>query len=211
MNRRELLQMIATLTGGAVIGSEFFLSGCTNSTAVAEEFSKETIALLDEIGETILPATSSPGAKAAGVGSFMKRYVTDCYSAEDRKIFLDGLQQLNADSEKKNGKSFMDASPDQRKELLLALEPIAREVQAKRGKAYMDHVTEVRSKGNLYPIVGFVNPVPVHYYTQVKQLTLLGFFTSEPGATQALRYKAVPTHYEGALDYHKGDKAWAEN
>jgi hypothetical protein len=37
----------------------------------------------------------------------------------------------------------------------------------------------------------------------------LGFFTSEPGATKALRYIAVPGHYDGNLPYKKGDKAWA--
>jgi hypothetical protein len=44
----------------------------------------------------------------------------------------------------------------------------------------------------------------------MKQLTLLGFFTSEPGATKALRHIAVPGKYDGALPYKKGDKAWAE-
>jgi hypothetical protein len=43
----------------------------------------------------------------------------------------------------------------------------------------------------------------------LKELTLLGFFTSKPGATQALRYIAVPGKYDGNLPYKKGDKAWA--
>jgi hypothetical protein len=43
----------------------------------------------------------------------------------------------------------------------------------------------------------------------MKQLTLFGYFTSKEGATQALRYKAVPGKYEGCIDYKKGDKAWA--
>lgn len=209
MDRRELLKMIATLTGGAVIGSEFFLAGCTNGDKVLA-FTPETVSLLNEIGETILPATSTPGAKAADVGSFMQRYVTDCYSVEDRRIFLDGLQQLDEAAEKKFSSSFLKANPEQRKALLLSLEPVAAEVQAKRGKAFMDHMGAERAKGNQYPIVDFVNPVANHYYTMLKQLTLLGFFTSETGATQTLRYRAVPSRYDGAIEYHKGDKAWAE-
>jgi hypothetical protein len=43
----------------------------------------------------------------------------------------------------------------------------------------------------------------------MKELTLLGFFTSEVGATKALRYVAVPGKYEGCVDYKKGDRAWA--
>jgi hypothetical protein len=50
---------------------------------------------------------------------------------------------------------------------------------------------------------------PSHYFTLMKQLTLLGYFTSEIGATQALRYEAVPGRYEGCVPYKKGDKAWA--
>ena len=48
-----------------------------------------------------------------------------------------------------------------------------------------------------------------HYFSLMKQLTLLGYFTSEIGCTQALRYEAVPGRYEGCIPYTKGDKAWA--
>jgi hypothetical protein len=50
---------------------------------------------------------------------------------------------------------------------------------------------------------------PNHYFAMLKQLTLLGYFTSEIGATQALRYVAVPGKYEGCVPYKKGDRAWA--
>ena len=43
----------------------------------------------------------------------------------------------------------------------------------------------------------------------IKQLTLWGYFSSEIGATQALRYVAIPGKYEGCIPYKKGDKAWA--
>ena len=50
---------------------------------------------------------------------------------------------------------------------------------------------------------------PKHYFRMMKELTLLGFFSSKEGATQALRYIAVPGKYEGCIPYKKGDKAWA--
>lgn len=43
----------------------------------------------------------------------------------------------------------------------------------------------------------------------LRDLTVLGYFTSEIGATQALNYIEVPGRYEGCIDYKKGDKAWA--
>jgi len=51
--------------------------------------------------------------------------------------------------------------------------------------------------------------MPAHYFTMMKQLTLLGYFTSKPGATEALRYVPVPGRYEGCIPYTKGEKAWA--
>ena len=50
---------------------------------------------------------------------------------------------------------------------------------------------------------------PNHFFAMMKQLTLLGYFSSEIGATQALRYVAIPGKYEGCIPYNRGDRAWA--
>jgi hypothetical protein len=186
MDRRELLKMVALLTGGAVVGSEFFLSGCTGSAKAEVGFTPANIALLDEVGETILPATSSPGAKAAQVGEFMKVYVTDCYPQESQDAFIKGMTGIDEASKKLNGKSFMESTPQQRHDLLLNLEKEAKEFNKQHESG------------------------PKHYYTMMKQLTLLGFFTSKTGSKDALRYVPVPGKYDGAFPYKKGDKAWAE-
>ena len=80
MNRRELLRSIALLTGATVVGGEFLLSGCKNPAAGSLQLSPAMINLLNEVAETILPATDTPGAKAAAVGDFMKVMVKlNCY------------------------------------------------------------------------------------------------------------------------------------
>ena len=43
----------------------------------------------------------------------------------------------------------------------------------------------------------------------IKELTLLGYFTSEAGATQALRYLPVPGGYKGSLKLGQGERSWA--
>ena len=187
MNRREALSSVALLLGGTIIGSSAFLMGCkSNGSESGISFSPDDISFLNEVGETILPATSTPGAKEAKVGEFMSVYVSDCYEAKDQTIFKEGIQKLNDASQKKNGKSFIESTAEQRHELLVALDKEAKEYQ--QSKKPED---------------------PNHYFRMMKELTLLGFFTSEVGATKALRYVAVPGKYEGCIPYNKGDKAWA--
>jgi Gluconate 2-dehydrogenase subunit 3 len=206
MDRRELLKMIALATGAVVVGGEVFLTGCKTGAKTEAGFTAANISLLDEIAETILPATSSPGAKAAQVGQFMKVYVTDCYTQASQDAFTKGIVELEEASKKMHSKTFMDCTPEQRRELLLSLEKEAKEFNKgpeEKDKALRE---ELKSQNKGYDFVAS----PKHYYTMMKQLTLLGFFTSKPGATQALRHVAVPGKYDGAFPYKKGDKAWAE-
>ncbi|HSC52678.1 MAG TPA: gluconate 2-dehydrogenase subunit 3 family protein [Phnomibacter sp.] len=189
MERRELLKQIALLTGGVFIGGELFLSGgCKsgNDASTVGAFTPEHIAFLDEVAETIIPTTGTPGAKAAQVGTFMTVMVNDCYTTADQKIFKEGISQLDAACEKAHNATFIKATPEQRTSLLTAIDKEAKEYQNNKKKEE-----------------------PNHYFTMMKQLCLLGYFTSEIGATKALRYVAVPGKYDGNVSYTKGDKAWA--
>src|SRR6478752_3663671 len=131
MNRREVLSRVALIMGGTIIGAEAFLSGCKTTPAKEGLFSVDDISLLDEIGETILPTTaSSPGAKAAQIGDFMKTIVTDCYTEDDQHVFTDGIAKLNDAAKKKYNNSFMQLTPEQRTEFLIGLDKEAKD----RGK-----------------------------------------------------------------------------
>jgi len=209
MDRRELLKMIAVLTGGAVVGGEAFLSGCTSGDKQAATFTDQNIAFLDEVAETILPKTNTPGAKEAEVGKFMKIMVTDCYKERDQKEFLEGIGKLDEACKKMHGHGFMQATPEQRKELLISLDKDAKEHMKKKNEfeklqddlekdALANRNTEFKKE-----------EMPAHYFTMMKQLTLTGFFTSKVGSTQVLRHVAVPGKYEGCIPYKKGDRAWA--
>ena len=187
MNRREAIERVALLTGGLVIGGELFISGCkAPSPKINSLFNAGQVAFLNEVGDTILPETKTPGAKAADVGGFMAVMVLDCYTPADQKTFMDGLQKIDDESQKKFSKKFLDCDATQRTALLSELDQAQKE-ESKSTKP-----------GTKY-----------QYFSMIKQLTLLGYFTSEVGATKALRYVAVPGHYDGNLPYKKGDKAWA--
>ncbi len=184
------MSRVALILGGTIIGAEAFLSGCKNTShpkSLADAFSLDNIAFLDEVGETILPTTaSSPGAKDAKIGEFMKTIVTDCYEPKDQNTFVEGIGKLNDASKAKFSKDFMDLSAQQKHDLLVDLDKEAKDYNKKR------------KEGD-----------PNHYFAMMKQLTVWGYFTSEPGATKALRYVPVPGRYEGCIPYKKGDKAWA--
>jgi len=189
MNRRALLKMISAATGTALVGGGTFLAGCSRDPGTGEdrplklEFSEQDVVLLDEVAETILPRTDTPGAKDAQVGEFMTVFVRDCYTQQEQMQFHRGLVQLEEASQAAYGRKFLQLEPDERHELVRRLDATAKEQVEQSGKA--------------------------HYFTMIKQLTLLGFFTSEPGGTQALRHVAIPGRYDGCTDYQEGDRAWA--
>jgi hypothetical protein len=192
--------------GGAVIGAEFFLSGCSpkGASSVDDLFIQANTDFLNEVADTILPTTSSPGAKAANVGAFMAVMVRDCYLPQDQKVFVEGLQKLDDAAKKQAGSKFMDLTPEQRTKLLVALDAEQKTYTAQRDKAVAPELAKHKDD------LDYEGPaMRNHYFRMMKELTLLGYFTSEIGATKALRYIAIPGHYDGCVPYKKGDKAWA--
>jgi len=180
MNRRELLKLIAAATGCAMIGLPKLAYGYINPPKPNNDFTDDEVALLDEIAETIIPKTDTPGAKDAGCGLFMAQYVTDCYSPEEQVSFRAGLADIDT---RTNGR-FMQMSYEERADLFRTL------------------YAELKA-----PDVEGAPPKP-HYFTMFKQLTLFAFFTSEVGATQVLRYVAIPGRFE-EITYEPGMPAWA--
>jgi hypothetical protein len=186
MERREAVQYISLLLGGTLVGSNAFLTGCKTKTGKQTNFDEDDIAYLNEVANTILPETSTPGAKAAMVGQFMTVMINDSYEEKDQKIFHEGMKKLNDLSEKTYDGSFMKINEKQRHELLVKLD--------QEQKEYM----KTKKKED-----------PSHYFRMMKELTMLGYFTSEIGCTKARRYIESPGKYEGCIPYKKGDKAFA--
>jgi len=194
MSRREALVRVSAALGGvSLVGGSALLTACAGPRPTAADlghtpFSATDVAFLDEVAETILPETSTPGAKAAGVGPFLALMVTDCYDPAEQATFRAGMQTLENASIERFRAGFMGAQPEQR---LALLEDFDREQ-----KGYMD------SKAK---------EAPVHWFRMVKELTLLGYFTSEIGCTKAMRYVEAPGRYEPCLPLQPGETAWASH
>jgi hypothetical protein len=221
ITRREAVLRVTALLGGvALVGGTAFLSGCRVERPAADgTFSTDDIAFLDEVADTILPATSTPGAKAAKTGAFMALMVQDSYYPNDQKIFRDGMRKIDDATQKAYSVSFMKATPEQRLAVLTAIDRDQRsysqaleDEQRKRSLARLNNVQKGGSTGTDAgaATTAAENP-PTHYFHMMKELALLGYFTSEIGATQALRYVESPGRYDPCVPYTPGEKEWASH
>lgn len=198
MKRRDALGRVALLMGGTLSAPTMlaFLEGCKSSTetssAMTFPFSTDRKALVSEVAEIIIPKTDTPGAKDAKVGEFIEMMLKDCYAAKDQESFNKGLAELEK-------KDFLKAKPEEQTKILKEMEANAKDELAKAGEEKKKY-TEA---GKEYTDAG------VPFFRLMKELTLLGYFTSEPGATQALEYVAVPGRYDGCIDLKPGQKSWA--
>lgn len=139
--------------------------------------------MLALIGDTILPETpGSPGAGAVGIGRFILLMTADCHGPEAAEAVRQVLRDVEADSRGAHARSFAELRPAEREAVLAAYETRAAALTRR----------------------GALNP-----FRHVKGLTLLGYFTSEPGATQALRYDPVPGTYRGSVPLREGERSWA--
>ncbi|HYU52769.1 MAG TPA: gluconate 2-dehydrogenase subunit 3 family protein [Gemmatimonadaceae bacterium] len=223
ITRREAVARVAALLGGvALIGGSALITGCRTERAGAPfaPFTPDEIAYLDEIADTILPTTSTPGAKAAKTGEFMARMVTDSYSDEDQKIFREGMRKLDDASKDKNGgKRFMQATPEQRLALLKTLDKEQfdysekqRAEDLKKSKEFLSQqAAENAPKTESQQATAATKQPPNRYFRMMKELSLLGYFTSEIGCKQAQIYEESPGKWEPCIPYRPGQKAYADH
>jgi hypothetical protein len=192
IDRREALKKTALLMGAAVSASALtgILQGCKATPELLYTpvfFTPDQARIVTEVAEIIIPKTDTPGAKDAGVPGFIDTMLKDCYKKEDQERFLAGLTAFEEEAKKAYGDSFIYCTPEQQVEFVkktheVALKEMKENKEAKRP-----------------------------FILMAKELTLLGFFTSEPGATQVLQYIAVPGAYKGCVPLAEAGngKTWA--
>jgi len=218
ITRREaILRVTAFLGGVALVGGSALLEGCRPEANPDAPFTTEEIAFLDEVADTILPRTSTPGAKDVQTGAFMAMMVHDTYDARDRKIFREGMHTLDEATRKKHGRSFMEATPQQRLAVLEAIDrdqkvysDALKEENRRKSMAYLTDQRQEQAPGaNVGAATAVTQDKPAHYFRMMKELALLGYFTSEIGAAQAQRYVESPGRFDPCIPYTPGEKAWA--
>jgi hypothetical protein len=174
--------------------------------AVGADFSlnESQRALVAEIAEHIIPKTTTPGAKEAGVGPFIELMLKDCYKAQEQQNFLEGLADVDAKATKAHGKNFLQTSLAEQVALLKMVEKETIELMKSA------NVQQVKVGDNVdKEVISSKKLKGTPFWRLMKELTLFGYFTSEQGATQALDYVPIPGRYEGCIPLKPGQKAYA--
>lgn len=197
MNRREALKHTSLIMGYAFSGST--LAGILNSCKSGGEhgwqpmfFTAGHAETMAEITEQILPETDTPGAKSLMLDRFIDRMMKECFSPEEQQHFLKGLQAFEEECQEKYDKAFVKCSAAQQEEFI--------------------KVNEGKAAGLTPSIWGFPveEPAPVPFYRTVKDLTLLGYFTSEEVGKHILSYDPVPGAYLSCISASEVGNAWTE-
>ena len=186
MNRRDAIKRTSILLGSTLSASAILgvMSGCKAEptlTWTPEFFELNEASLIETMVDRIIPRTDTPGAVDAGVPRFIDSMLSGYYKTEEATAFREKLKQVNADAQAAHGDDFVDLDEEQQMALLEKYDQAA--------------------FGN--------NADQDHFFRKVKELTVLGFCTSEAGATEFLEYDPVPGDYKGCIPYADVGKAWA--
>jgi gluconate 2-dehydrogenase gamma chain len=125
---------------------------------------------------------------------FIDRMLKEIYPKESQDAFLKNLTAFDEGAREAYGNVFLECSEDEK-------------------IAYFKkhHDDALQNKSGNYSS-GFWNSAVKDskpFLLELKELTLLGFFTSEPGATQVLQYNQVPGPYKGCVPLSTVGKTWA--
>lgn len=199
MERREFLASLTALCGGALASpcvafltrAEAAAVPAKASTPLFTPAQRELVAAATEL---ILPTTDTPGARDAGVPDFVEMMLVDWFYDDERAKFLEGLTRFDVLAKEKTGKRFADAPEADQIAVLQQLE--------KEGNAEI-----AGAGGNPLAIFMEKKPVPA-IFQSLKQLTLVGYYTSEIGGTKELKYEPIPGPFESCIETGKHDREW---
>jgi gluconate 2-dehydrogenase gamma chain len=197
MDRREALQRVAWLMGGAVSASALVAirDGYSATPSAGHNkpgfLSPAQVVIVSAVAEIILPRTDTPGAIDVGVPGFIDRVLKDVYKDDERNRYISGLAAFDAAAQAEHGGKFVALDRPQQVALVRKVHDAA--------------VGEERAFHR--PNESFQRP----FILVTKELTLLGFFTSEVGATKVLQYAAVPGAYHGCVPLKQAGegRTWA--
>jgi hypothetical protein len=148
--------------------------------------------LVTEVADIIIPRTDTPGARDVGVTAFIDKMLKDTYAREDQERFITGLKEFDSRAQSQYGRVFVKLEPTQRGALVKSVHDAALAEDQKKALS--------------------ADKLQRPFILMMKELTLLGFFTSEQGATQVLQYLPIPGAQRGCVPLAAAGNGrdWAE-
>ena len=179
--RRDLLKLAAFLGVGLVAPA------ARAAMATPDPWSSDRRALIADIAETIIPATDTGGARAAGVPAFIEMMVTGWFDPAERAHFMEGMAAFDEGARAGHGKAFTELG------------------QAARDDYYGKQLAAAGA-AMAAPAAGAARP-RTPFAALMKRLTVYGYYTSELGGSVELRLDMVPNEYRPDAPFKPGDRA----
>lgn len=189
MKRRQALKLIAVLGGGAMAGFGGYKAYHIYKTPDIA-YLDNNLPLLEALVGTIIPTTTTPGAKEAGVGSFVLAAVKNKCDKKTQNNFIDGLKDLQSYSQRNFSNPFENCETKQQHEALTHVQQTDKLQGGKVGKV------QKKLMGNTF-------------FNTLKEFTVYGYCTSMLGAQQGLAYDFVPGAFKGCIPLKPGQRSWA--
>ncbi len=189
MNRRTAITQVAAMLGGAFSAPTLLAMKRWEASVPPESFPGEFMLtenqklIVAEVSEMIIPKTATPGAKDVGVPAFIVMMLQDCYKAPEHRSFVEGLNNLEK-------KQFLNVGAEQRTALLKQVEIDSVEEM----KAYQVQQTKMGDNEDREQMAAQAKGLP--FWRLMKELTMLGYFTSEQGIKSSFEYVPIPGKLE---------------
>src|SRR5256885_1090315 len=186
--------------GRAAPSAAGVLAGCRasrvpNGAWAPQALTRGQADLVAAIAEHILPETDTPGARGAGVHRFIDAMLAESCPPVQRKRFLEGLAEVDARAARTLGRPFLQCAVGDQRALL--------EVLDREALASPPVPLSTTRRG------GTPDGPGVPFFRTMKELTLVGYYTSENGATRELHHAPVPGRYDGCVPLAQIGRAWA--
>jgi gluconate 2-dehydrogenase gamma chain len=201
MNRREFMQcavILATGVGASQLGfslteeQQVYLASAPDyNKSDVNYFSAGQRKIVAAMTEVVIPRTETPGAIDARVPVFIELMAANWLNDEESAIFSAGLKDMETRIPREHGKPFDQLDAPVQLQILEDLEDAASD------SSWYDIGNVQRD---------FINDAP--FICQFKELTIWGFFTSEEGGSQVLRYDPMPMYFDGDIPLNPEESSW---
>jgi len=181
LSRREALLNSAALALGMALSPAQIWAAAKDP---ARQNTTPARALLDDLCDAVIPATDTPGARAAGIGAFVEKAVAHGLRGAHETLLTTFAAALDALSEGE----YLQQSEERRRALLADID----------ARAFANAQDDAL-------------PEALRQWPVLKALIVVGYYTSEIGGSQELRYLLTPGRFDPDVRLKPGDRAWSSD